>query len=203
MLSATWRNAAPLLLALFALSPTISRAQGEERFSLQFRIMDGDRVIGAPRINVSSGRPAIVTVDRENGYSVRVNATPSTRGGQRSVDVTTELYLRDAESWTRAGTPGVTVPFGGTASIEGPVNGASGRRYRLKVGVSGTAVAQASGKVRDCSAQNEQAWLQQMKAPTLKAAMLVQRPPGPPCCTDSCVGCCDNGASQLDDQLSD
>ncbi len=155
------------------------------QYEVQFEILDGERVIGKPRTVVTAGETAIITMNREGGYSMRIDARQDGNKADR-VQVTSEIYLAYGGVWTKVAQPAITANLGATATYE--LAGAS-RRDRAtgdplvvrmvaaERPVDLSARGNGGQEIKACSAVNEQGWRNLMSAP-VTIVPVQYTPPG-------------------------
>lgn len=177
-----------LLFAVLAFASAPIAAQNREApaYSLEFEISEGGVTVGKPRLTVREGARAIMTVERPNGYSMRVNLERGSNPG--TMVVKTELYFQRGGGWQLVGNPQITTPLGQQASIAATMP--SGRSaYRLAVTVRQAERLSATGSGVPCDASRHAAWETAMGQPfMLRLASIDTLQQG--CCQGPCFTCC-------------
>lgn len=128
---------------LLSLSPTAAITQTTKpAYSLDLRFAVDGVLLGEPKMSVAAGQPALVTVDKEGGYSLRVTATPL---GADRVQVDAVAYRRVNGDWVLTATPSMQMSLGSRASVQSATNrAASTPFFRFEALVTSSKVAGTS-----------------------------------------------------------
>lgn len=116
---------------------TASAAQPEQNspgvYRLEMSLFDDGRLVGQPRITVSEGKPVIVTVEKDGGYSMRLVAIRTEGQPQgRRLRLSAEIFFRKGTGWRQVAAPRLTLALGQTATIETRQQGTA-RTFKLDV----------------------------------------------------------------------
>jgi hypothetical protein len=157
-------------------------------------------LIGAPIVRLKENQPAIITLEQDGGYSLKVVARESDTTSQhgRRLIVDSEVFLRKSGQWARIAAPRFTIPIGKAASFEldAPTrkDSASGYPFKMEITVTDASVtAQRKGGLlpNACSAKQIALWQSKMaNAPLLRQANLATMIPPLSCCKDGNLTCC-------------
>lgn len=77
-----------------------------------------ERTIGTPRLHLMYGRPALMSVDRINGYSMRVVLSRAHIGDRPASKLDIELFAEQNGRWVPVSTPSLWIGSAGIATIE-------------------------------------------------------------------------------------
>lgn len=131
-----------------------STSESERTYELRGQIFDDGKLIGAPIVRLRENQPAIITLEQDGGYSLKVIARESDSTPQygRRLTVDSEVFLRKTGEWARVAAPRFTIPIGKTASFEldSPArkDGTSGYPFKMEITVTDASVtAQRKGGV--------------------------------------------------------
>ena len=85
---------------------------------VQIDIVYKERTLGTPHLRLMYDRPAIISVDRVHGYSMRVVLTRTAVAGRIVADVAMELFAEENGRWIPVSTPRMLIGAMGKASME-------------------------------------------------------------------------------------
>lgn len=190
-----------LALSLAALSASAtSQAPATQqplatRYAVELKFVVDGIVLGEPRITVVAGQPALMTVEKEGGYSIRTMVR-NIAGNRVQIDAT--LYRRVNGTWILTGSPSIQTGLGvrGLAQSTSADGLQRGPAYRFEALVTSPKTAQL-GSARPCTKIALQRWdaaMQGEKLALLEASVHQEPPTFPPggstCCSTGCLTCC-------------
>ena len=85
---------------------------------VQIDIVYKERTLGTPHLSLMYDRPAIISVDRVHGYSMRVVLTRTAVAGRIVADVAMELFAEENGRWIPVSMPRMRIGAMGKASME-------------------------------------------------------------------------------------
>ncbi len=123
-----------LLVTPLAASALQTDQTKPRHYQLQISLFDGDRLVGRPRVKVADGTPAIISIGREGGYSIRLVATRAEGQSQiGKVRLAAEVFFREGSGWRQVAAPRLSFALGTTATFETQPRGTPFRGFRMEV----------------------------------------------------------------------
>ena len=165
---------------------------------VSLEIYRGGVVIGTPSIAVEAGKPAIITVKREGGYSMRVtvNELKST-SALRQFSVKSEIYIRQNDRWSLLGSPAMTIMDRQAGFIEVVRSGgALGELFRMRVLIDTSKIVPISAIQRlnsPCSKKSLALRKSEVGNRIARPILVQFSDTNGSCCSTGCLTCC--GAS--------
>jgi len=157
------------------------------------KIVDGERTIGTPFIIVTPGVPAVVAVNKEGGYSMRLTVRTM---DSRRVALDGEIYLRTGQQWVPASAPRLQLQKGSQSQYEvlrKSVPSDGDPRFRLEVEVNDWNADEEAASGRDCKPEvyAQSGWIEMLEKlvssmPPWEGALLLAQN----CCETVCPSCC-------------
>ena len=171
-------------------------------YRLHISLFDGHRLVGQPRITVADARPAIVTVEREGGYSIRLVATqPAEQSQSGRVRLAAEVFYVDGGKWRQVAAPRLTLAVGTTATVESQPRGTASRAFKMEVLATHASPSNVSAQNRPCTKALQTAWRSSMAEPigaaVFRTAYAAQE--GLKCCDTGCLKCCGGSGTCCED----
>lgn len=156
--------AAFIVVSTWSVGASASQADRDvPLYRLQISLFDGDRLVGQPNVTVSHGQPAIVTVEKAGGYSLRVvTARDEAQPESGRIKVATEVFFREGSGWRQVAAPRMTLVIGTKGTVEAQSRGTPSRPFRMEVLAIDAPAAAASLRSTACSKATQSAWRKAM-----------------------------------------
>lgn len=121
-------------------------------YQLQISLFDGDRVVGRPSVKVADAKPAIISVEREGGYSIRLIVTRAEGQSQiGKVRLAAEVFYREGSGWRQVAAPRLIFALGTTATLGTQPRGTPSRGFRMEVLATEASPSEVSARNRPCA----------------------------------------------------
>ncbi len=163
---------------------------------VQIDIVYKERTLGTPHLSLMYDRPAIISVDRINGYSMRVVLTRTVVAGRIVSDVAMELFAEENGRWIPVSTPRMLVGAAGKASME--VARPEGGQPLLRLNVTVGSPTRLQQIAEPCPPSAESDWRKAMTEAVVYAPSVPTMTAPAKCCQGACFRCCGQSACCAD-----